>query len=109
MLKRWNFLKTGFYEGIKDLRRWIILAPTARELERRYGILPLAQGWTASATAGALERDPHHRMMGVGLFGEDQGTIDRDNDIRLTPGSPTEEMVSIKSSETTFATQHTLI
>ena len=24
MLKRWNFLKTGFYEGIKDLRKAMV-------------------------------------------------------------------------------------
>ena len=44
---------------VKDLRRRMILAPTPRERERWYAILLLAQGWTASATAQALERDPH--------------------------------------------------
>ena len=44
---------------VKDLRRRMILAPTPRERERWYAILLLAQGWTASATAEALERDPH--------------------------------------------------
>ena len=42
---------------VKDLRRRMILAPTPRE--RWYAIWLLAQGWTASATAEALERDPH--------------------------------------------------
>ena len=37
----------------------MILAPTPRERERWYAILLLAQGWRASATAAALERDPH--------------------------------------------------
>ena len=42
----------------RDWRRRMILAPTARERERWYALWLLAQGWTASATAGALERDP---------------------------------------------------
>ncbi len=42
----------------QDLRRRMILAPTPRERERWYAMLMLAQGWTASATAEALERDP---------------------------------------------------
>ena len=45
--------------GVKDLRRRMILAPTPRERERWYAILLLTQGWTAAATAEALERDPH--------------------------------------------------
>ena len=45
--------------GVKDLRRRMILAPMPRERERWYAILLLAQGWTSSATAQALERDPH--------------------------------------------------
>ena len=44
----------------KDLRRRMILAPTPRDRERWYAILLLAQGWTATATAEALERDPTH-------------------------------------------------
>ena len=44
---------------IKDLRRRMILAPTARERERWYALLLLAQGLTAAVTAEALERDPH--------------------------------------------------
>ena len=39
----------------------MILAPTPRERERWYALLLLAQGWTASATTQALERDPHTR------------------------------------------------
>ncbi len=42
---------------VKDLRRRMILAPTPRE--RWYAIWLVAQGWTASATAEALEGDPH--------------------------------------------------
>ncbi len=44
---------------VKDLRRRMILAPTPRERERWYALWLLAQGWTATATAEALERDPH--------------------------------------------------
>ena len=42
----------------KALRRRMILAPTPRERERWYAIWLLAQGWTAAATAEALERTP---------------------------------------------------
>ena len=45
--------------GVKDLRRRMILAPIFRERERWYAIWGLAQGWTASATAEALGKDPH--------------------------------------------------
>ena len=53
---------------VKDLRRRMILAPTPRE--RWYAILLLAQGWTASATAQALERDPHTIGRWASAFGE---------------------------------------
>ena len=43
----------------RDLRRRMIRSPTPRERERWYAMLLLAQGWTAAATAEALERDPH--------------------------------------------------
>ena len=55
---------------VKDLRRRMILAPTPRERERRYAIWLLAQGWTASATAEALERDPHTIGRWASVFGE---------------------------------------
>ena len=62
----------GFLEQwqleVKDLRRRMILAPTPRE--RWYTILLLAQGWTASGTAGALERDPHTIGRWASAFGE---------------------------------------
>ncbi len=60
-LERWQMVE-------KDLRRRMILAPTPRERERWYAMLLLAQGWTAAATAEALERGPpHHRTLGLGL------------------------------------------
>ena len=43
----------------RHLRRRMILSHTLRERERWYALLLLAQGWTASATSKALERDPH--------------------------------------------------
>ena len=53
---------------VKDLRRRMILAPTPRE--RWYAMLLLAQGWTAAATAEALERDPHTIGRWASAFGE---------------------------------------
>ena len=41
------------------MRRRKILASTPPERVRRYAILVLAQGWTSSATAQALEWGPH--------------------------------------------------
>ena len=55
---------------VKDLRRRMILAPTPRERERWYAILLLVQGWTASTTAQALERDPHTIGRWASAFGE---------------------------------------
>ncbi|MDE2842151.1 MAG: helix-turn-helix domain containing protein [Chloroflexota bacterium] len=54
----------------KDLHRRLILAPTPRERERWHAIWLLAQGWTASATAEALERDPHTIGRWAGAFAE---------------------------------------
>ena len=56
--------------GEKELRRRMILAPTPRERERWYAILLLAQGWTAAATAEALDRDPHTIERWASAFGE---------------------------------------
>ena len=53
---------------VKDLRRRMILAPTPGE--RWYALLLLAQGWTATATAEALERDPHTIGRWAATFGE---------------------------------------
>ena len=62
-LERWQM-------GEKDLRGRMLLAPTPRERERWYAMLLLAQGWTAAATAAALERDPHTIGRWVSAFGE---------------------------------------
>ena len=55
-------------DGWRDLQRRMILAPTPRE--RWYAMLLLAQGWTASTTAAALERDPHTIGRWAAAFGE---------------------------------------
>ncbi len=52
----------------RDLHRRLILSPTPRE--RWYAMLLLAQGCTASATAEALERDPHTIGRWAAAFGE---------------------------------------
>ena len=55
---------------VKDLRHRMILAPTPRERERWYALWLLTQGWTAAATAEALERDPHTIGRWASAFGE---------------------------------------
>ena len=52
----------------RDLRRRLILSPMPGERERWYAMLLLAQGWTA--TAKALERDPHTIGRWAAAFGE---------------------------------------
>ena len=54
----------------KDLQRRMILAPTPPGTGKGYAMLMLAQGWTASATAEALERDPHTIGRWAAAFGE---------------------------------------
>ena len=54
----------------KDVHRQMILAPTPRERERWHAVWLLAQGWTAVATAQALERDPHTIGRWASAFGE---------------------------------------
>ena len=56
--------------GVKDVHRRLILAPTSRERERWHAVWLLAQGWTASTTAEALERDPHTIGRWATAFGE---------------------------------------
>ena len=54
----------------RDLHRRMILAATPRERERWHAVWLLAQGWTASATAEALDRDPHTIGRWAAAFGE---------------------------------------
>ena len=56
--------------NVGDVHRRTILAPTPRERERWQAIWLLAQGWTASAVAEALERDPHTIGRWAAAFGE---------------------------------------
>ena len=64
-----RFLKQWQME-LKELRRRMILAPKPRDRERWYAMFLLTQGWTASATAEALERDPHTIGRWASAFGE---------------------------------------
>ena len=50
------------------LRTVVIILP--RERERWYALWLLTQGWTAQATAEALERDPHTIGRWLAAFGE---------------------------------------
>ena len=52
LLERWQL-------DVGEVRRRMYRAPTPRELERWHALWLLAQGWTASAVAEALERDSH--------------------------------------------------
>ena len=54
----------------RDLRRRMIVASASRERERWCAMLMPAQGWTASTTAEALERDPHAIGRWAAAFGE---------------------------------------
>ena len=56
--------------GVKEVHRRLILAPTSRERERWHALWLLAQGWTASALAEAVERDPHTIGRWAAAFGE---------------------------------------
>ena len=60
-LERWNM-------DVPGVRRRMILAPVPRE--RWYALWLLTQGWTAQATAEALERDPHTIGRWASAFGE---------------------------------------
>ena len=62
-LERWEM-------DVPDVRRRMILAPVPRERERWYALWLLTQGWTAQATAEALERDPHTIGRWLAAFGE---------------------------------------
>ena len=62
-LRRWEM-------NARDVHRRMILAPTPRERERWHAVWLLAQGWTAAATAEALERAPHTIGRWASAFGE---------------------------------------
>ena len=52
ILKRWK-LDPG------TVREHVYRAPTPRERERWHALWLLAEGWSATQVADALERDPH--------------------------------------------------
>ncbi len=51
-LARWQL-------GVRQVREQMYRAPTPRERERWHALWLLSQGWSATAVAVALERDPH--------------------------------------------------
>ena len=55
---------------VRDLHRRLIPAPTRRERGRWHALRLLVQGWTASAAAKVLERDPHTIGRWAAVFGE---------------------------------------
>ena len=52
LLEQWQL-------DVGDLRERMYRAPTPRERERWHGLWLLAQGWSATQVAEALEREPH--------------------------------------------------
>ena len=52
LLEQWQL-------DVSGMHRRLIPEPTPREREQWHAIWLLAQGWTASAIAEALEREPH--------------------------------------------------
>ncbi len=62
LLERWQL-------DVGEVRRRMYRAPTPRERERWHAVWLLAQGWSASAVAEALERDPHTVGMWVTALG----------------------------------------
>ena len=62
LLERWQL-------DVGDVREHMYRAPTPRERERWHALWLLAKGWTASAVAEALEREPHTIGAWVTAFG----------------------------------------
>ena len=55
-----KLLQRGSFKSVTDLKRErMYRAPTPRERERWHGLWLLAQGWSATQVAEALEREPH--------------------------------------------------
>ena len=63
LLERWQL-------DLGDLRERMYRAPTPRERERWHALWLLAQDWSASAVAEALERDSHTIGVWVAAFGK---------------------------------------
>ncbi len=67
LLERWQL-------DVSEVRERMYRAPTPRERERWHGLWLLAQGWTASAVAEALEREPHTIGAWVAAFSDNGPT-----------------------------------
>ncbi len=63
LLGRWQL-------NVGEVRKRMYRAPTPRERERWHALWLLAQGWTASAVAEALEREPHAIGTWVAAFSD---------------------------------------
>ena len=63
LLERWQL-------DVGKVREHMYRAPTPRERERWHALWLLAKGWTASAVAGALEREPHTIGVWVAAFSD---------------------------------------
>ena len=67
LLERWQL-------DVGDVRERMYRAPTPRERERWHALWLLAQGWTALASAEALEREPHTIGTWVAAFSDNGPT-----------------------------------
>ena len=64
MLERWAV-------ELRQVRERMYRAPTPRERERWHALWLLAQGWSATQVAEALERDPHTSGSWLAAFDRD--------------------------------------
>ena len=69
----------------RNLHRPVILAPMLRERERWHALWLLDQGWTASAKAESLGRDPHTIGRWTAALGRGRAYS---LDVRTDRGSP---------------------
>ncbi len=67
LLERWQL-------DVGEVRERMYRSPTPRERERWHALWLLAQGWTASAVAEALEREPHTIGAWVAAFSDNGST-----------------------------------
>ncbi len=63
LLERWQL-------DVGEVRKRMYRAATPRERERWHALWLLAKGWTASAVAEALEREPHTIGAWVAAFSD---------------------------------------
>ena len=67
-------LLEGWQLDVGEVRERMYRSPTPRERERWHALWLLAQGWTASAVAEALEREPHTIGTWVAAFSDNGPT-----------------------------------